>query len=161
MAALTLFLALLLALSAGHKLVARATMAPLAARLAGTHQALGMVALLAAAAIEALAALAMLIPVTRVGGALAAAALWTGYAVALWRKRGQALDCGCDLVRRVRPVTAAAAARPLLLAGLASLAALLPAGPGVSAETPFAALALLALWLAAAELAALPTWRRA
>lgn len=62
MAALTLFLALLLALSAGHKLVARATMAPLAARLAGTHRALGMVALLAAAAVEALAALAMLIP---------------------------------------------------------------------------------------------------
>jgi hypothetical protein len=156
MAALGLFLALLLALSAGHKLVARAALAPVAARLAGAAPVLGLPLLLTAAATEALAAMALLVPGLAAVGALGAAGLWSLYAVALWRRRGQALDCGCDLVRRVRPVTPAMAARPLLLASAAVAVALLPAAP-FTLETPFAALALLALWLAAAELAALPS----
>lgn len=160
MAALALFLALLLGLSAAHKLVARAELAPVAARLAGTSAALGPMLLAAAATIEALAALALLLPPLRSAGALGAALLWAGYALALWRRRGETLDCGCDLVRRARPVTMIAWARPLMLAALAL--ALVPApAASFTLETPFAALALLSLWLAAAELAALQSWRLA
>lgn len=160
MAVLSLFLALLLALSAGHKIVARVELGPVAARLAGVSANLGTTLLFTAATAEGLAALALFLPPLAPAGALAAAAIWTGYTTALWRHRGETLDCGCDLVRRVRPVTAVSAARPAMLVALALLVANAPNGP-MTVETPFAALALLALWFAAAELAALPSWRRA
>lgn len=156
MAGLWLFLALLLAGSAVHKLVARDRLAMTAARLTATPAALGPALLLAAASFEALAAAALLAAPMRTAGALAAAALWSGYAVALLARRGEVLDCGCDLVRRERPVGNAAIARPALLAGLAAALAALPPAP-LTVDAAFAALALLALYLAASELAALPS----
>lgn len=158
MAPLTLFLALLLAVSAGHKLVERARLAPVAARLTGAPAPLGPVLLLAAAAVEALAALSLLAAPAPIGGALAAA-LWTTYALALWRRRGERLDCGCDLVRRERPVGTGTSLRPATLAALALIQLAAP-GPVWTAEAPFAALALLALWFAASELSALPQFAR-
>lgn len=159
MAAISLFLALLLALSATHKFVAQQRLAVSAARLAGVSPALGLPLLATVAAIEALAALALLIPAARLGGALAAAALWLVYAAALARKQGEVLDCGCDFASRERPVTAGAALRPAMLSILALAAAIMPA-PVWSLDTPFAALALLALWFAASELASLSRFER-
>ena len=152
-APLILFLALLLGVSAGHKLVAHASLAPVAARLIGVAVPLVPVVLFAAAAVEALSALALLAAPAPIGAGLAAS-LWSAYALALWRRRGQRLDCGCDFVRRERPIGAAAIGRPALLALLALLSL---ATPFVwSPDAPFAAFALLALWFAAAELSALP-----
>lgn len=156
MAALTLFLALLLAVSAMHKVTARDRLAPVAARLTGLPPALGLAALLGAAAVEALAALALLVPALRLVGAAIACALWAIYALALLRHRGAVLDCGCDFIRREKPVGAAAIVRPAGLAVLACAVGVLPAGP-FTPDAPFAALALLALWFAAAELSALPS----
>lgn len=155
MAALLLFLALLLAISAMHKLAARERLSVSAARLAGLPAALGPALLLAAATIEGLAAAALLTPSLHRAGAIAAAGLWGLYAAALAARRGAVLDCGCDLVRRERPVGPFAIARAALLAAAALLVAVLPPA-ALTIEAPFAALALLALYAAAAELAALP-----
>jgi len=159
MAGLWLFLAVLLATSAGHKLIARERLAVAAARLAGMPLAMGPALLLASASAEVLAALALLAEPLRQAGAIAASALWSLYAVALFARRGQVLDCGCDFVRRERPVAAPAIARPALLAVLALIVASQPV-TGFQADAPFAAMALLALYFAASELAAIPALRR-
>lgn len=154
-AVLTLFLAALLGISALHKLIARDRLATSTARLTGVAPALGFPVLLAAAAIELLAALALLSAPLRVGGALAAAGLWAIYGVALFTRRGQVLDCGCNLQSREAPVDIFAIARPCLLVALAVTLALAPP-VSWTIDAPFAALALLALWFAASELALLP-----
>lgn len=159
MQALALFLAALLATSALHKLLARERLAAVTARLAGVRLPSGLLLLVVAASVEALAALALAVPALRSGGALAAAALWLAYAAALWRQRGTVLDCGCDLVARDKPVDAFVIARPLLLAVLAGSVALAPP-PLWTIDAPFAALALLALWFAAGELHSIPRLER-
>lgn len=160
MLALTLFLALLLAASVAHKAIERRRLAAASARLAGVSASLGPVLLLLAATVEGLSAVALILPDLRIGGAIAAAVLWSSYALALLRRRGETLDCGCDLVAREKPVDAIAILRPALLAGLALLAAVLPTTPW-TIDAPFAALALLALWFAAAEIVSLPNFARA
>jgi hypothetical protein len=159
MSGLWLFLAALLAVSAGHKLVARDRLSMVAARLAGAPSAIGPALLLAAASAEALAAVALMIAPLRAAGALAAAALWGFYAVALFARRGQVLDCGCDFVRREKPVTSVTAARPALLALFALAVAVTP-DQAFAVDAPFAALAMLGLYFAASELAALPSFAR-
>ena len=93
--------------------------------------------------------------------ALLALLLWTLYALLLLGRRGQSLDCGCDLVARERPVGWVQIARPALLASLAALAALLPPTP-FTLDAPFAAAGFLALWFGAAEILAIPrpVWRK-
>lgn len=153
--ALTLFVAALLALAAGHKAFDRERLVPAAARLAGTRLPAAALLLALAASVELLATIALLIPALRSGGAVAASMVWFGYAAVLARHHGQTLDCGCELVARPRPVDSWAIARPALLAILAGFIAVFPA-PGWTLDAPFAALALLALWLAAGELHAIP-----
>ncbi|MEO0031672.1 MAG: hypothetical protein RIS94_1430 [Pseudomonadota bacterium] len=162
MAALTLFCAMLLAGSALHKAMARERLAVAAAKLAGTGAALGPVLLVLAGATELLAATCLLFEPLRVAGGLAAAALWAGYALALGRRRGETLDCGCDLAARAKPVTGATVARPAVLSGLALIVSTLPAAP-ITLDAPFAAAGLLALYLGASELLAIPkpAWRNA
>ena len=155
MAELALFLALLLAVSAGHKIVAHQRLGEAAARLAGVPQSLGPVVSNAAAAVELAAALALLFPGTRPIGALIAAVLWSGYALLLARRIGSRLDCGCSLKRSEKPITALHPARAGLLAAFAVLVAFVPATPA-TLLTPFAAAALLALYFAADELIAIP-----
>ena len=155
MSGLWLFLAALLAISATHKVIARERLAIVAARLAGSPAALGQPLLLGAACAETLAAVALAADPLRQAGALAAAAIWTGYAVALFARRGQVLDCGCDFVRRERPVSWPAIFRPAVLALMACAVTAIPE-PAFALDAPFAALALLALYFAASELAALP-----
>jgi uncharacterized membrane protein YphA (DoxX/SURF4 family) len=158
-AALSLFLAALLALATTHKLLDRARLVPVAARLAGCGLPAASLLLALAACAEALAGLALLMAELRSGGALAAGLIWLGYGALLARRRGETLDCGCDLLPRERPVDDFAIARPLVLVLLALLAGLLP-GTSWSIDTPFAALAMLALWFAAAELQAIPKLAR-
>lgn len=162
MMALNLFCAMLLAGSAAHKALARDRLAPVAARLAGTSAALGPVVLLLAGAGEMAAAVFLVTPPLHAVGALIAAAIWAAYAIALWRKRGQTLDCGCDLAARAKPVSAAIVARPAALSALALILSTLPAAP-LTLDAPFAAAGFLALYLGLGELLATPrpAWRTA
>ncbi|KQN04682.1 hypothetical protein ASE85_06675 [Sphingobium sp. Leaf26] len=160
MAALPLFLALLLGGSALHKALDRRRLGGAAERLAGTPLSTGPLLLIAAGVAEGTAALCLLLAPLRLVGALVALLLWALYAMLLLRRRGQSLDCGCDLVARERPVGAGQIARPALLAGLAALTALLPPTP-FTLDAPFAAAGFLALWLGAAEILVIPrpVWR--
>lgn len=155
MQALVLFLAAILGSSALHKLLASERLVPVVARLSGAGLPLAAQLLALAATIEALAGLTLLIAELRAGGLITAILVWTGYGAVLAWRRGEVLDCGCDLVSREKPVNALAISRPLLLAALAALA-LVGQDPVWTLDAPFAALALLALWFAAAELVALP-----
>jgi uncharacterized membrane protein YphA (DoxX/SURF4 family) len=161
MAALTLFLALLLGASALHKALDHRRLAIAAARLAGVTGQAGPLLLIVASVAETMAALCLLVPPLRLAGAGIAVLLWLAYALLLLRRRGEALDCGCDLVARERPVGLSQIARPVLLLLLALVVALAPQGP-FTLDTPFAAIGFLALWFGAAELLAIPQpiWRK-
>lgn len=162
MAALILFCAALLAASALHKALARERLAAAAAKLAGTGAMAGQMLLIVAGTMETVAAACLLVEPLRVAGALLAAALWSGYAFALAHHRGETLDCGCDLAARAKPVTWALVLRSAALALLAGGTALLPDAP-LTLDAPFAAAGLLALYLGASELLAIPSpaWKAA
>lgn len=161
MNALAFFLALVAGGSAVHKALDRRRLATAAARLAGTGASTGLLLLVVAGGIEAAAALCLLVPDLRATGGLLAAALWSGYGVALWRHRGETLDCGCDLVARERPVAGWQIARSFVLSGLAALVSTLPAAGAAGFDAPFAAAGFVALYLAISELSAIPRprWR--
>lgn len=160
MNALSLFLALVLGGSALHKTLDRPRLATAAARLVGARSSHGLLLLVAAGGVEAIAALCLLLPALRPTGGLLAAGLWALYGFALARRRGETLDCGCDLVARERPVAAWQIVRAFALAALATLVSVLPE-TAFSLDAPFAAAAFLALYLAASELSAIPhpRWR--
>lgn len=158
---IALFLAVVLLTAAAHKLVARDRLAAAAARLTGVSPALGQPLSFAAAAVEAGAGLALAAPAARPAGALIAALLWAGYALLLWRahRAGRAFDCGCSFGAQPKIVTLFPVKRAVILALLAVVVALLPAGmPGVL--DLFAALGFFALYLAAGELAAVSSTGR-
>jgi len=159
MSALTLFLAAVLALAAGHKLIARERLALITARLAHAPAGIGMPLLMGAAAVEGMAAIGLLIEPVRPLAAAGATLLWSVYAVALWRHLGKVMDCGCDLVAREKPVDLVAILRPAVLALFALAVAAMPRFDW-ALDAPFAAFALLSLWFAAGELAALPRFAR-
>lgn len=159
MAALALFLALVLLSAAAHKVMQRDRLALVTSRLIGLPVPVAALMLVLAAVLEGVAALAILIPATAPGGLIGAAIIWALYAAALLRRRGLVLDCGCDFVRREKPVDAVTIGRPALLATLAAACTIAPPS-GWTAEAPFAAAALFALWFAASELAALPALAR-
>lgn len=154
MAELSLFLALVLAMAACHKLIDRDRLAASAAALTGAPVALGAVISLAAAAYEAVVALALLFPATRLAGAVLAAVLWSTYGVALMRRVGATLDCGCSFAARAKPVDAFAVLRAFTLAALAMSVLLNPTMP-LTLLSPFAALGFLALYLALGEVMAI------
>lgn len=162
MAAVILFCAALLAASALHKATARDRLAAAAAKLAGTGALGGQLLLIVAGTIEVVAATCLLIEPLRLAGALIAAALWAGYGLALARRHGQTLDCGCDLAARAKPVTWALVLRSAALAVLAGGVALLPTTT-FTLDAPFAAAGLLALYIGASELLAIPSpqWKTA
>lgn len=162
MAAVILFCAALLAASALHKATARDRLAAAAAKLAGTGALGGQLLLIVAGTAEIVAAICLLIEPLRLAGALIAAALWAGYGLALARRHGQTLDCGCDLAARAKPVTWALVLRSAALAVLAGGVALLPTTT-FTLDAPFAAAGLLALYIGASELLAIPSpqWKTA
>lgn len=161
MYAIALLLALVLGSAAAHKLMARARLTRATGRLLGVNEALAFPATLGAATIETVAAIALLIPETQPLGALIAALLWLGYAVLLHRahRRGDdAFDCGCSFGKSRHGIDRFTRLRPIALGLLAVPLIAFPGSPDVLA--PFAALALFAMYLAAAELAALPSLSR-
>lgn len=164
-AAITLFAALLLLGSALTKArdPARARIAT--ARLTGSWGTGAAALALAAGLVEVTAGVCLIAaPLTGVVlPALAAAALWTLYGLALWRRRGQVLDCGCDWVGTARAIDAAQIVRPLLLAALALGLALRGGTEMPGPIDLIAAIALVALYGAAAEILAIPRprWRTA
>lgn len=159
MAALSLFLALVLAMAAGHKLLDRERLAASAAALTGAPDALGPVLALAAAAYEAAVALALLFPATRAAGAILAAVLWSVYGIALLRRLGSTLDCGCNFAARDKPVDRFSVIRAFGLAALAGAVLFAPALP-VTILAPFAALGFLALYLALGEVMSITKFER-
>jgi hypothetical protein len=152
-----LFLALVLAMSSAQKLAARQRAGVATANLLGIPIAQAQILALAAVLIEALAALALLFMETRPLGAAIAAGLWTVYALALVaaKRRGIAFDCACSFGARAKPVDAFALGRAFGLLAAAVAVMLAPTG-GFDAGALFAALGIVALYLAAGELAALP-----
>lgn len=155
MAALALFCAALLAASALHKAMTRERLVAATARLAGVGPVPALLLLILAGTLELVAAACLLAPPLRVAGAVIAALVWSTYALALARRRGETLDCGCDLAARSKPVTTALVLRPAALAVLAGIVALLPEAP-FTLDAPFAAAGFLALYLGASELLAIP-----
>lgn len=162
MAALALFCAALLAASALHKALARTRLAGATARLAGVGPLPAQLLLILAGTLELVAAACLLAAPLRTAGALIGALVWATYALALARRRGETLDCGCDLAARSKPVTTALVLRAVGLALLAGIVAILPEAP-FTLNAPFAAAGLLALYLGASELLAIPApqWKAA
>lgn len=138
---LALFLALLLLLSAGHKLrrptlAGRAVAAltgfdaiPLSGKLPLTGaMRVSILGAVAAALGEAVAAAMLLLPTHRIAGAALAAVIWSGYLALLLRAvlAGRTLiDCGCSFGNTNRPLGPFQLARTLGLAVLAVLVAAL------------------------------------
>ena len=163
MHAMALFLSLILASAAVHKLVAVNRLAAATARLLRVSLPIGRTLSLAAAAVELGAALALLVNSLRPTGALLAAALWASYAFALLdaRIRGEtAFDCGCSFGTKTHNIDRFAVFRAFGLTGLAISLALIPVSGPPSGEAVFAAFAFLSLYAAAGEIAALPSLRR-
>lgn len=159
MAELSLFLALVLMMAAAHKVTDRERLAASATALTGAPAALGSVLSFGAAAYEAVVALALLFPTSRPSGALLAAGLWALYGVALARRFGSTLDCGCSFASREKPVDSFAVARAVGLAVMSIAVFLLPPAP-FTIMTPFAALGFFALYLALGELMSITTFQR-
>lgn len=152
-----LFLAAVLGTSAAHKLVEHPRLTRATAGLLRLAPVLAMPVTMAAAAIEAAAAIALLFAPSRPVGALLAALLWALYGAALIaaRRRGDgAIDCGCDFGKRRSGIGGFAIGRAVALAAAALALALSPAGGGgIDVQSIFAALAFLALLFAADEIA--------
>ncbi len=159
-----LVLAAVLGVSAAHKLVERARLAAATADLLRLHPAIAMPVTMAAAALEAAAALALVIPASRPVGALLAALLWSAYGAALFaaRRRGDgAIDCGCDFSKRRTGIGSFVIGRAFMLGAVALALFVSPTGGGgVDIHSAFAALAFLALLFAAGEIAQLPPTTR-
>jgi hypothetical protein len=160
MAAVAIFLAIVLGMSAVHKFVAPERLGTAAAQLAGVPRVYGQMLSFSAAAIEGVAAVALLFQETRILGASLALGLWAGYAVLLWLRRGQSLDCGCSFGKREKPVGLSAIVRVACLAVLGMVSIMLPMEP-VTVASLFAGLGFTALYLALDELMAIPqpAWR--
>lgn len=162
MAALALFCAVLLAASALHKALSRERLVEATARLAGVGPVPAQMLLILAGTLELVAAACLLAAPVRALGAVIAALVWGTYALALARRRGETLDCGCDLAARSKPVSTALVLRAAGLALLAGIVAVMPDTP-FTLDAPFAAAGLIALYLGASELLAIPApyWKTA
>lgn len=161
---LALFLAAVLGVSSAHKFGERARLTQATAGLLRLSSIVAMPVTMAAAAVEAAAALALLFPASRPVGALLAALLWSLYGAALLaaRRRGDgAIDCGCDFGAPRRSIGGFAIGRAAALAAGALALLVSPAGGGsIDIQSILAALAFLALFLAAGEIAHLPAPNR-
>lgn len=161
---LALFLATMLGTSAAHKLSHPTRLTRATAGLLRLNPAVAMPVTMAAAAIEATAALALLFPASRPTGALLAALLWSFYAAALFaaRRRGDGtIDCGCDFGKPRRGIGLFVIGRAIALAAGALVLLISPAGGGgFDIQSILAALAFVALLFAAGEIAHLPATSR-
>jgi len=152
---LAIFLAMVLAISATHKLARPERISIAMAKLSGMSPSVASTVVYGVAALEFLAATALLFAQSRAIGAIFAALIWFAYGIALLRKSGTSLDCGCDFSTREKPIGAFDILRACGLSALAVLVTLMPATTA-TIITPFAIFGFLALYLAMGELAAIP-----
>lgn len=161
---LALFLAAVLGASAAHKFVERARLTQATTGLLRLNAAIATPVTMAAAAVEAAAALALLFPASRPVGALLAALIWSLYGATLFaaRRRGDgAIDCGCDFGKRSGGIGSFAIGRAFVLGAAALTLLVSPAGGGgIDIQSILAALAFLALFFATGEIANLPAASR-
>lgn len=152
-----LLLAAILGLSAAHKLIERDRLAIATARLLRLQSAVAIPITMAAAAIEIAAALAIVFPASRSIGASIAAILWSVYGAALLTARvsgNSVIDCGCDFGKRSAGIGGFAIVRAFALAAGAMALCFSSTGNGdIGIHSIFAALAFLALYFAAGEVA--------
>lgn len=162
LAALSTLLAVVLATAAAHKWIARDRLALATSHLTRMPPAFARVLSLCAAGWEALAALALVVPATRLWGALLASGLWSLYALLTWRaqRAGHAFDCGCSFTSRKRSADPLTVARAITLALFAALAALVPGDPLYDIASVLAGIAFFILAVAGGELADLAPLRR-
>jgi Methylamine utilisation protein MauE len=164
LAQLAAFLAVLLVACAAHKALAWRRTWTVVQNFAGVPRAAASGAVLAACAIEGLAGLLLILPDCRRVGAAFAAAILGLYLALIARavaQRHGAVDCGCSFgasSRRLGPFEIARNA-VLLAAALLVLAFADAAAPMVASQL-LAACALLALYAAVDQLAALQPLRR-
>ena len=156
MAEMALFLAVILAISAVHKVAQPTRLTQAMAKLSGISADLAPSVILGIAALEFLTALALIFEQSRVIGAAFATLIWLAYGLALLRKSGTSLDCGCDLAAREKPVGPFMISRALVLSGLALLVTQFPS-PQPTIISGFAVAGLLSLYVALGELIANPS----
>jgi hypothetical protein len=152
------FLALLLLLSAAHKLAAPGRARGALRQLTGLPTAYGAAGLGAVCLSEAAAAILLLLPAARLAGAELAALVWGGYLLFMLRalRRGAVgIDCGCSFGRTHRALGGYQIVRNLVLLLLAAGVGLSAAvSPTVSAVGGGADLLLAQMLAALAMLAA-------
>lgn len=159
MTVLSVFLALILAEGAAHKLLQRERLAVSTAELTGFSVSTSSMLSMAAAGIEVVAAVLLLDNGSRQTGALIALPLWGLYSVLLWKRRGLEIDCGCTL--NARPDDARnAIPRALALSSLAALVAVSAELAAFRWEPILAGAAFFAFYIAGNEMLALSTLRR-
>ena len=151
MAELTLFLTLVLLLSAAHKILEPERLAVAVTRLTGVPVSLAPVVNAGVAVMEIAAAIALLFAASTPVGAILATLIWCIYGVALARHFGNTLDCGCSFAAREKSIGYLDLARSFGLALLALATLAMPFSP-FSILTPFAAAGFLALYVAGGEL---------
>lgn len=159
-----LFMALVLGGAAVHKLIATDRLAVATGRLLGLSPPVVRPITFGTAALEGAAALALIYAPARALGAVVAALVWLAYGAALLaaQRRGEsAMDCGCSFAPQSGGIDRFTIVRAfaLALSAVALAAAPVSAAAGMI-ESLFAAFAFYALFLAAGELAALPSLRR-
>ena len=156
------FLAVLLIVSAAHKALDRRRMAGSVDALLGVGGGLAGVALGCAALAELAAGVALILPTTRLIGAVAAAVIWSAYLRLILRAvdEGRAdIDCGCTFGRRSAPLGMFDAARNLTLVALAAgTAAGAAHAPMVGATEVLAGLGLFTLYMALEQVSSQARW---
>lgn len=154
MAELSLFLTLVLLMSAAHKILEPERLTIAAVRLTGAPASLGPVVNVGVSALEVASAVALMFAEAHPVGALLAALIWSCYGVALASRFGTALDCGCSFASREKRIGLLAVARAFGLSLLALVAVAMPTS-SLSLLSPFAAIGLLALYIAFGELSSI------
>jgi hypothetical protein len=162
---LSAFLALLLVASAVHKWVRWAHTRKVVHDFVGVPRSASAGVALAAALGELLAAAALFAPTYRLAGASLAALIWGAYLALILRAIGQGrrdADCGCSFGVNRHPLGVFEVARNAVLVGFAALVAVSAASGAVpvAASQVLAACALLALYGALDQVAALRPLRR-
>ena len=161
------FQALLLAASAFHKASTWGRSREVVRDFGKVPQAFAPAALSAIIAIETLAALMSVIPVSRIAGSVLAAFVWSSYLALIARaivQRRNDIDCGCTFgAAAARPLGAYHATRNAVLVVVAFAVACVSVADGSFAVLPSQAVgsvALLALYGALDQVMALPPLRR-
>lgn len=153
------FLAVLLIASALHKSLDRRRLAGSVEALIGVGGRLALLVLVLAALVEFAAGAALILPATRLYGAVAAAVIWSLYLRLILRAVGEGradIDCGCAFGRRSAPLGLFEAGRNLTLVALAAATAAGAAhAPAVGALEALAGLGLFTLYVAIDQISAL------